>query len=88
MLKKRYNNLEPEGDDVGDRFNSPNNHYHYGLGTIAKLAIGAGLVGTGAGIGAGVPLVIDALKPQPGETRTIEKVIDRDWKVGKPIAVE
>ena len=56
-----------------------------GLGTLAKLAIGAGLIGTGAGVGAGIPLVLDALKPQPGETRTIEKVIDRDWKLGTPV---
>jgi len=36
-----------------------------GLGTLAKLAIGAGLIGTGAGIPAGVGFVIDALKEKP-----------------------
>ena len=33
------------------------------LGTLAKLALGAGLIATGAGVGAGLPLILSALKP-------------------------
>lgn len=47
------------------------------LGALAKLAIGAGLIGTGAGVMAGAPLIISALKDwkqpaavQPNDTDT------------------
>lgn len=33
-----------------------------GLGTLAKLAIGAGLIGTGAGVVPGIGLILDGLK--------------------------
>ncbi len=95
MLAKRYDNLKPELDekDMGDsiRFNSPETHIHLpekskGLGTLAKLAIGAGLLGTGVGAGVGVPLIIDALSSEvtaPTSAETITNTID--WKIGKPI---
>lgn len=57
-------------EDMEVRFDSPQtvtNHYHPkpGLGTIAKLALGAGLIASGAGIGIGLPLILSALKPKP-----------------------
>jgi hypothetical protein len=65
-------------------------HYHgtskkagEGLGTLAKLAVGAGLIGSGAGAGLGGVMLIDALRNdpppivQPGEIR--------DWELGQPI---
>lgn len=94
MLAKRYSNLKPELDEseMGDntRINSPDHHYYpeqsKGIGTLAKLAIGAGLLGTGVGVGVGIPLIIDAMSSTPGvmapaktETNTI------DWKLGTPI---
>jgi hypothetical protein len=86
-----YKALDMAPDDMnihgGNQF-----HYHppvtppvampvkTGLGTLAQLAIGAGLLGTGVGAGAGIPLLLDALRPKPpvvvhdpGETKTIIK---------------
>ena len=36
-----------------------------GVGTLGKLAIAAGLLGSGAGIGAAIPLALEFLKPDP-----------------------
>lgn len=53
-----------------------------GIGTLAKLAIGAGLLGTGIGAGVGIPLLIDALS----DTVTVEmKLETMDWRLGQPI---
>lgn len=38
------------------------------LGTLAKLGIGAALIGTGAGIPAGASFILDALKDKPPAT--------------------
>ena len=59
----------PAGDDmihIGDAVT----HQHFpppktGLGTLAKLGVGAALIATGAGAGLGVPLILDALRPKP-----------------------
>lgn len=96
MLAKRYDNLKPElddGDPVGDvtRFNSPDTHYHFpekskskGLGTLAKLAIGAGLLGTGAGATVGIPILIDVLTSKV--TTSVEtRTNTNDWRIGQPI---
>jgi hypothetical protein len=58
-----------------------------GMGALAKVAIAAGLLGTGVGSSVGIPLLIDVLKPveklpvvipgTPGEIR--------DWELGKPV---
>lgn len=42
--------------------NTPKKETPSALGTLAKMAIGAGLISTGAGAAVGVPLLIDALK--------------------------
>jgi hypothetical protein len=71
----------PEEEDmqirVGDEV-----HYHQGqqkaapssvrakMGTLAKLGIAAALFASGAGIGAAVPLVLDALTQAPAATAT------------------
>ena len=64
-----------------------------GLGTLAKLAIGAGLLGTGGGLAIGLPLLLDALKPKPpvvihdpGEVKTVIKqgranVVDKPARI-------
>ena len=95
MLAKRYPNLKPEPDesDVADsiRINSPDYHDHYpepskGIGTLAKLAIGAGLLGTGIGTGVGIPLIIDALSSKASPPASVETNTNTiDWKLGKPI---
>lgn len=79
---------EPDESDMGDtiRFNSPDNHYYpeksKGIGTLAKLAIGAGLLGTGVGAGVGIPLLIDALS----NTTVTETVLETmDWRLGQPV---
>jgi hypothetical protein len=36
-----------------------------GLGTLAKLGIGAALLASGAGAGAGIPLIVNALTQKP-----------------------
>jgi len=64
--------MPDEGDDTVN-VDSPsvvNNYYEKSpdasrpsaMGTMAKLAIGAGLISTGAGAGVGVPMLLDALK--------------------------
>jgi len=71
--------MPDEGDDTVnvDSPQTVNNYYtHDGsasqqqpksslLATAAKLALGAGLIGTGAGAGVGIPLLIDAWKNKP-----------------------
>ena len=95
-----YKALDIAPDDMniygGNQF-----HYHppaatpaqSGLGTLAKLAIGAGLLGTGVGAGVGIPLLLDALKPQPpvvirepGETKVITKQ-GRANVIGRPAVI-
>ena len=54
---------EPDGDDVGINWNSPTivNHPKAGMGTLAKLAVGAGLLGGGIGLGSAIPWLVDRL---------------------------
>ena len=54
---------EPDGDDVGINWNSPTivNPPKPGLGTLAKLAIGAGLLGGGMGLGSAIPWLLGNL---------------------------
>lgn len=96
MLEKRYDNLKPEPDEseMSDtyRFNSPDTHTHYyeekpkGLSTLAKLAVGAGLLSTGVGAGVGTTLLIDALAAKPEHTVSVEtKTETMDWRLGQPI---
>jgi hypothetical protein len=73
-----------EGDEVGSRLtiDSPTtvNHYHKPegegtrkkAGTMAKLALGAGLIATGAGSFAGFSLVADALKDTTEKTEQVK----------------
>ena len=66
-----------EGDDVGDMILGNVEHHHHEspptepatsrLGTVAKLALGFGLLGTGAGAGVAIPLL-------SGGREVIEKV--------------
>ena len=80
------------------RFNSPDNHDHYhfseetkgeqpkGIGTLSKLAIGAGLLGTGIGTGVGIPLILDAMSSKPNPQVSVETNTETiDWKLGTPI---
>ena len=83
---------QPAGEEMQQIvFGDLNTHQHLpgppsppaGLSTLAKLGIGAALISSGAGIGLGVPLVLDALKKPAavapdGSTRTIE----RDYQIG------
>ncbi len=59
----------PMDDDM--QINTTTNNYGSkggSLGTIAKLAIGAGLITTGAGLPYGLGLIADALKNKPAPT--------------------
>ena len=53
-----------------------------GIGNLTKAVIGVALIGTGAGAGVGVPMLIDVLKEKPSITVPGEI---RDWKLGQPI---
>lgn len=55
-----------------------------GSGVLGKALLGAGLLATGAGMGVGIPLLLDAAKDVPAavkpeiqpETKTIKEVYD------------
>lgn len=75
------------GDIV--RFNSPDvqNHYHPKsniAGTLAKLAIAAGLLGLGGGAGVGIPLLVRAMKAKPASPPVVMPGEIRDWKISQP----
>lgn len=75
MGKEVVDNNRPEDEDmhVGDD-NSTRNIYYpaqtHGstAGTLAKLAVGAGLLATGVGVPVGGYLIADALKNKPDST--------------------
>lgn len=71
FMPKPQGSEDMAGDmNIGDEF-----HYHYdtpaatpaqaaqGLGKLAQIAIAGGLIATGAGAGAGIPMLINALAP-------------------------
>ncbi len=89
-----------DDDEMGDtQINvGDSTHHHYEtpgkgrLGTIAKLAIGAGLLGTGAGASIAIPMLANALKKDPPTVEPVKPVEPiilpgeiRDWKLGQPI---
>lgn len=96
----KSNGAAPKGDeDMEVRFDSPQtitNHYHAppakpGLGKLAKLGIGAALLGTGIGSGFAIPLVLDALKPEQTPAPVVQPADDTDswyefglWPPGAP----
>lgn len=51
-----------------------------GMGTLGKLAIGAALLGTGAGAGIGIPLLLDAIR-KPAEQVIKERILRGDADV-------
>ncbi|MEQ8636891.1 hypothetical protein [Gimesia maris] len=78
-------NNRPEGEDmhIGD----DNSQIHQYLpapqqssviGSLAKLAIGAGLITTGIGVPAGGYMIWDALKNRPTPTTPADPTIDTD----------
>ena len=77
--------IDSGGPEVGSklRIDSPTtvNHYHGDTnkrktaGTLAKLAIGAGLIATGAGSFAGLSLIADVLKGQVEKTEPTKPTI-------------
>lgn len=57
------------------------------LGTLAKLGIGAALIASGAGVGLGLPVILDALRPaavapQPPTNTNTTTTIERDYSIG------
>ncbi|QDU17956.1 hypothetical protein [Gimesia maris] len=86
MGKEVTDNNRPEGEDmhIGD----DNSQIHQYLpapqqssgviGSLAKLALGAGLITTGIGVPAGGYLIWDALKNQPAPTAPADPTIDTD----------
>jgi hypothetical protein len=58
------------------------------LGTLAKLGIGAALIASGAGVGMGLPVLLDALRPaavapQPPTNTNTTTTIERDYSIGE-----
>ena len=62
-LRKHLGSDWEQPDDVGINWNSPTivNPPEPGLGTLAKLAIGAGLLGGGIGLGSAIPWLVGNL---------------------------
>lgn len=101
-MQRRYPEMKPtnEEEEMGNSFRINSPEYHLapppappkkGLGTIGKLALGAGLLATGAGIGFGIPLLIDALSTETITETTTETETtiehpgsDADWRLGTP----
>ena len=58
-----------------------------GLSTLAKAGIAAALMATGGGIAAGVPLLIDSLRPEPQvitqEPEIQTKTITDNYRIGE-----
>ena len=89
---RKHNGLPAsEGEEmhVGD---SIHNHYAVaspptvatvakGVGTLGKLAIAAGLLASGAGVGALVPLALGALKPDPPAVVDTDTDTDTPWEL-------
>lgn len=56
------------------------------LGTLAKLGIGAALIASGAGVGLGLPVILDALRPAavaPQPPTNTTTTIERDYSIGE-----
>ena len=68
--------------------NTVNNTYQQpkgSLGTLAKLALGGALLGTGMGAGVGIPLLLDALKNKE-VVSPINK--EKDLSIDKTLDIE
>ena len=63
QLSKHLGDNWEQPEDVAINWNSPTivNHPKAGMGTLAKLAIGAGLLGGGIGLGSAIPWLTDRL---------------------------
>ncbi len=83
VKRHRHKSHAPESDDMGDMIlGNVEHHYHdqkdafpapaKSLGTAAKLAIGAALMGTGAGAGIGLPLLLSGGKEVVERVETID----------------
>ena len=87
--KEVTDNNRPEGEDmhIGDD-NSVIHQYlpaqQQGsvIGSLAKLAIGAGLITTGIGVPAGGYLIWDALKNQPTPAPVTDTDTDTQYEIG------
>lgn len=90
--KASFKSLDIPEDDVN--INSGNTHHHYhdpahapapekrsDLGTLAKVAIGAGLLATGAGIPIGASFIADAIKNMKPSAPITGSDVDRDWGI-------
>ena len=63
QLSKHLGDNWEQPEDVAINWNSPTivNHPKAGMGTLAKLAIGAGLLGGGIGLGSAIPWLVGNL---------------------------
>lgn len=57
------------------------------MGMLAKLGIGAALIASGAGVGFGLPVILDAMRPaavapQPPTNTNTTTTIERDYAIG------
>ncbi|QDV21365.1 hypothetical protein Pan153_60530 [Gimesia panareensis] len=81
--KETVDNNRPEGEDmhIGD-YSSVTHQYlppsNSTTGTLAKLALGAGLLTTGIGAPVGGYLISDALKQKPPDTDELVIPADQD----------
>lgn len=63
QLREQLGKNWEQPEDVAINWNSPTivNHPKAGMGTLAKLAVGAGLLGGGIGLGSAIPWLTDRL---------------------------
>jgi len=83
------------GDDMGDMILG-DVHYHHEdkssstepatsrLGTVAKVALGLGLIGTGAGAGVAIPLLLSGGKGVIEKVQTIDNTRETVPGFGEP----
>jgi len=84
MGKEVTDNNRPEGEDmhIGDdnsvihQYLQPQQKQGSVVGSLAKMALGAGLLATGIGVPAGGYLIWDALKNQPTPVIPADPTID------------
>ena len=84
QLREQFGKNWEQPDDVGIHWNSPTivNPPKPGLGMLAKLAVGAGLLGGGIALGAAIPWLTGKLPPGAADVVTPSGDSDTRYRLG------
>jgi hypothetical protein len=84
QLREQFGKNWEQPDDVGIQWNSPTivNPPKPGLGMLAKLAVGAGLLGGGVGLGMAIPWLTGNLSRDAVEVVTPLEDSDTRYRLG------